>query len=607
MIDIGLKNITNKEQKLQNSQITWTSELVKIWEFEEENGIPHTLPSPYIESAIGFRKPNLKFKLTEEEEQEFIKCANDVVYFVEKYCKTMTDEGIKNITLMPHQRRVLKDLQRNRFTVWLSPRQTGKTTTSAFFMVWYNLFNYDRNSLIVANKEATSIEILDKIYIMYKDIPFFLKSGLIVANNGTLKFDNGCRIIAQATTPNAGRSFTVHLLFADEFAFIQDNIVNAFYKSIYPTLSSSKISRMIISSTANGFNKFFEIYDGATKGKNEFYPIRVDWWEVPGRDENWKNREIANLGSETAFNQEYGNEFLNEDKLLLTFEQLRKMNRIKVKYIWKKLEAFEKHKIDYNKLIWHPGYLLNNKNENHKYVLSIDTAEGIGQDYSVINVFKLEPMSNEDIKNLQDFTDESDFFKLKQIAVFRDNKTDITNVSLILSTLIYEVLGAENCAIIFEMNRGDSLYLLEKLKEFEDYYDDSLLVNTIIFDGKKNVSRIGVTLNYDTKMKYCRDFRNYIEINKYEINEYNTVEEFNNFGILKKSYAALVGHDDLAISCINSTIFFDSTNLSELISDIYDDIDINKRNLIEERLKEEISTKTKLNNNTDYSIVKDLI
>jgi hypothetical protein len=606
-MDIGLKNVVSQAQdyKLSNSQIVWTTELVNKWDYEEEHGMQHTLPSPYSNNVIGFRKANLKFRLTEEEEAEFSKCATDIVYFVEKYCKTMTDEGVKNIKLFPHQKKVLIELQKNRFVVWLSPRQSAKTTTSAFFIVWYNLFNYERNSLVIANKEMTAHEILDKIYIIYKDIPFFLKPGLISANMGAIKFDNGCRIVSQATTPNAGRSFTVHLLFADEFAFVPDNIIEPFYKSVYPTLSSSKISRMIISSTANGFNKFHSIYDGATKGLNEFKPIRIDWWEVPGRDENWKAREIANLGSEEAFNQEYGNEFLDENNLLLSFDTIKKLNAFKLDYVWKKIPELEKLEIDYNSLIWHPGYKFPGKNEEvDKYVISVDVAEGIGGDYTVMNIFKLDVMSNNDIEKLQTYLDEQDFFKLKQIAIYRNNKTDIREISIILNNLVYAVLGAENCNVILEMNRGDAVYLYEKLREIEDYYD-GLVLNTKIFDGEKYKNRVGVILSHDSKLKYCRDFKNYLNDGKYEITDSFTINEFNNFGIVKNSYAALTGNDDCVMSVINTVPFFTNDSLSEFVSDMYDNLSAEKIKLINEKLNTEMLIKSSLNDDIDYSIVKE--
>ena len=192
----------------------------------------------------------------------------------------------------------------------LASRQIGKTVTSSIFIAWYLCFHYDRNVMVVANKLATTSEIVDKIRIVMKNLPFFMKPGIQSGGVTGMRFDNGNRLFSQATTKTAAIGFTIHLLFADEFAHIHPNFLLPFYRSIYPTLSSSKVSRMIVCSTPNGMNLFYEIYQGAQQGLNAFHPIRVDWWQVPGRDEAWKKREIANLGNEELFNQEYGNQFL---------------------------------------------------------------------------------------------------------------------------------------------------------------------------------------------------------------------------------------------------------------------------------------------------------
>jgi hypothetical protein len=229
----------------------------------------------------------------------------------------MTDEGIQQITLRPYQEDMLEGFQDNRFVVMLASRQIGKTVTSSIFIAWYLCFHFDRNVMIVANKMATTTEIVDKVKTIIKNLPFFIKPGCTSAGATGMRFDNGCRLYSQATTKTAAIGFTIHLLYADEFAHIHPNFLQQFYRSIYPTLSSSKISRIIISSTPNGMNLFYELYTGALEGKNSYHPIRVDWWQVPGRDEKWKAQEIANLGSEELFNQEYGNQFLASSRLLL--------------------------------------------------------------------------------------------------------------------------------------------------------------------------------------------------------------------------------------------------------------------------------------------------
>jgi hypothetical protein len=306
----------------------------KVWNTkrvnEEIDRIEKGLPadtSPFYEGKIEMKSADVVFEYTREELEELARCASDVVYFGNKYCHSMTDEGIRQIKLRPYQEDMLDSFQDNRFVIMLASRQIGKTVTSSIFIAWYVTFHSDRNVLVVANKLATTNEIVDKIRTILKNLPYFMKPGMYSAGVTGMRFDNGNRLFSQATTKTAAIGFTIHLLYADEFAHIHSNFLLPFYRSIYPTLSSSQISRIIISSTPNGMNLFYEIYQGAMEGKNNYYPIRVDWWQVPGRDEEWRKREVANLGSEELFNQEYGNQFLASSRLLFDSNTLMLMKR----------------------------------------------------------------------------------------------------------------------------------------------------------------------------------------------------------------------------------------------------------------------------------------
>ena len=162
------------------------------------------------------------------------------------------------------------------------------TTTTVAFLVWYLIFHIDRNCAILANKFATTIDIVNKVKDVFIGLPFFLKPGVININETKLKLDNGCYLFSQATTASAAIGTTVHCLYVDEAAHVPENIMQAFWRSVYPTLSSSLISQCIVSSTPKGMNnKFFDLWDKAQKGQNSFVPVRVDWWEVPGHDEEW--------------------------------------------------------------------------------------------------------------------------------------------------------------------------------------------------------------------------------------------------------------------------------------------------------------------------------
>jgi hypothetical protein len=307
----------------------------------------------------------------------------------------MTDEGIRQIILRDYQIQILRQYQNHRKNIFVSPRQSGKTITSSIFLLWYLLFNYEKNAIIMANIGDTAAELMDKIKIIMKGLPFFMKPGLKIYNVMTMRFDNGCRIMAKTTTKTSSIGYTVHMLYMDEFAHINANFIDSFFRSVYPTISSSQIARIIITSTPNGQNKFYDIYKAALEKENDFNPIRVEWWQVPGRDEEWKRQEIASLGSEEDFNQEYGCQFLASSRLLLDSSTLKKMRKNQQEFVFRELYPFENSLVDYSGLTWHPKFdpaSVFESDVNPRFVISIDTAGGGGGDFSVVNIFKVSPM-----------------------------------------------------------------------------------------------------------------------------------------------------------------------------------------------------------------------
>ena len=329
-----------KEDKIGNF---WSSAKVEQLVYNaEENGIDYKdVDNPFHENDPELRKGQILFEYTEWELEEMRRCAEDVVYFADKYCKVMTDDGIQKINLRDYQVQILNQYQTHRKNIFVSPRQSGKTITSSIFLLWYLLFNFEKNAMIMANIGDTAAELMDKIKVIMKGLPFFLKPGLIVYNVMTMKFDNGCRIMAKTTTKTSSIGYTIHMLYMDEFAHINPNFINQFFKSVYPTISSSQIARVIITSTPNGMNKFWELYKGAIEGENEFNPIRVEWWQIPNRDEEWKRKEIAALGSEEDFNQEYGCQFLSSSRLLLDSYTLKRLKNSEEQFIFHELSPFE--------------------------------------------------------------------------------------------------------------------------------------------------------------------------------------------------------------------------------------------------------------------------
>lgn len=562
----------------------------KVWNtkkiLEEVDRIDRGLAadySPFYDNKTDHRQAEIVFEYSQEELGEMARCAADVVYFGEKYCFSMTDEGIRRITLRPYQRDMLKSFQENRFNVLLASRQIGKTVTSSIFIAWYICFHYDRNVMVVANKLATTSEIVDKIRIILKNLPFFMKPGIVSGGVTGMRFDNGNRLFSQATTKTAAIGFTIHLLFADEFAHIHSNFLLPFYRSIYPTLSSSKISRMIVCSTPNGMNLFYEIYQGALSKLNTFAAIRVDWWQVPGRDEEWKRKEIANLGNEELFNQEYGNQFLASSRLLLPSSTLLFLKRISKDYVWKEMDDF----IDYpdlsKALKWHPDYDPNESDvKKDRIVFAVDIGDGVGRDYSVINVFKLEAQSPLMVRNTRDWKDETSFFRLKQIGIFHSNNHSVEELAKVLEILVFETFYHEYCKIVMEINfKGNVVF--ERISRNVEFYPEIFLYtrHSIANDQLK----MGVKIQKDNKEAYSRELRTLVQQKKIILNEKRTFEELSAFGINNAGrYESQLGHDDVAMSCVNLVTYFDSTDFYETVEDMYDVTPDIYRNAIDKRM-----------------------
>src|SRR6056300_547098 len=253
--------------------------------------------------------------------QEYAKCMQDPVYFCEKYVKVIAlDQGLVPFELYPYQKQMFEHFNSERFNIVLACRQSGKSISACAYLLWFALFNPDKTIAVMANKGATAREMLGRITLMLENLPFFLQPGCKALNKGSLEFSNNSRIIAAATSGSSIRGMSVNLLYLDEFAFVER--ASEFYTSTYPVISSGQETKVIITSTANGIgNQFHKIWESAIQGVSEFNPFRVDWWDVPGRDEKWKNETIANT-SKLQFDQEFGNTFFGTGDTLINAETL---------------------------------------------------------------------------------------------------------------------------------------------------------------------------------------------------------------------------------------------------------------------------------------------
>lgn len=532
--------------------------------------------SPFHEGNPNLRKGNIVFEYTPEEIREIKRCATDIVYFANKYCTVMTDEGLQTITLRGYQEDMLRQFYGERFSVVLASRQIGKTICSSIYIAHYVLFNFDRNALILSNKGATTTEILDKGKVILENLPFFMKPGILKYDVFNSKFDNGCRIIGQTTTKKAAIGFTIHLLFMDEFAHIQPQFINTFYENVYPTVSASKNSKVIITSTPWGFNKFWEIYTAAEKGLSEYKPFRVDWWDVPGRDEAWMQREVQNLGSEEAFNRQYGNQFIASSSLLLNPASLKRLQQNKVTYVHHEVPELDDEHLDYKDLLWHPGFNLDDAGEDTNYwLLSIDIAAGNGGDYSVINIFQVTHMDQADFKAIVSPDSMVDFFGLRQVGRFSSNQHSIEDFARVLYILAYDVFDPENMKLLIEWNSfgAELMKRLETVFPQRNEFDEECVAKFKHRIDARTLS-YGLRIKSDNKPILCQNFKKAVAQNRIILTDPDTVTESTTFGLLPNgTYAGQSGHDDLIMSSINACEFLTTVDFTEYVEELFDLID----------------------------------
>ena len=230
------------------------------------------------------KRSGVSVQWTPELLQEYLKCAQNPIYFIETYMKIINvDDGLVNFKLHDFQQDMINSMADNRHTIITTARQVGKSTTTCGFILWYIIFHSEKNVAILANKAETAQEILGKVQLAYEHLPKWLQQGVVEWNKRSLELENNSRVIASATSASAIRGYAINLLFIDEAAFIEN--WEEFFTSVFPTISSGKTTKIVLVSTPNGMNHFYKLWAEALTQKNDYNPIEVHWSKVPGRDE----------------------------------------------------------------------------------------------------------------------------------------------------------------------------------------------------------------------------------------------------------------------------------------------------------------------------------
>ncbi|WLW36943.1 terminase large subunit [Synechococcus phage S-8S29] len=463
------------------------------------------------------KKANVATNFTPEEVQEYIKCSEDPVYFIQTYIKIVSlDKGLIPFDMYDFQVDMTKKFHDNRFNIAKLPRQSGKSTIVTSYLLWYVLFNANVNVAILANKAATSREMLQRLQLSYENLPKWLQQGILQWNRGSLELENGSKIMAASTSSSAVRGMSFNVIFLDEFAFVPNHIADQFFSSVYPTISSGKSTKVIIISTPHGMNMFYKLWHDAEKGKNEYIPTEVHWSAVPGRDAAWKEQTIKNT-SEQQFKVEFECEFLGSVDTLISPSKLRTMPYTDPIKQSKGLAVYE------------------NVVPEHNYIITVDVARGTSNDYSAFMVM------------------DTTTLPYKVVARYRNNEIK----PIVFPNIIVDVAkNYNNAYVLCEVN--DIGGQVADIIQFDLEYENLLMAAMRGragqqlgqgFSGKK--TQLGVKMSTAVKQVGCSNLKALIEEDKLMIPDYDTIAELTTFIVKGQSFAAEDGcNDDLAMCLV---------------------------------------------------------
>ena len=468
---------------------------------------------------------------TPEKILEYKRCSEDPVYFIEKYIKVIhIDHGLVPFELYPFQRDMIQHIHDNQYSILKIGRQSGKSITTCAYLLWFAFFKPDKAVAILANKFATAKEMISRITLMLEHIPYFLQPGCISLNKASIEFSNRSKILASSSSSSGIRGLSIAFLYIDEAAFLPN--AEEFYTSVIPTVSSGKDSRICISSTPKGLNLFSKLWTGAITGTNEYKPFDSKWWDVPGRDEEWKRKTIANT-SERQFRQEHECEIIGSGNTLVDGNTLLS------------LKAQEPiHSLEGGTIRIYKQPI-----ENHTYLMTVDVSKGRSQDYSTFNII--------DITNAP----------FEQCAVYQDNKVS----PLIFPAFIEKYATLYNTAfVIIEANDNGFMVANSLFQdyEYENQYND--------YRGGR--LSLGVEMTRKVKARGCNNIKDIIESGKLNIYDRETIVEICSFVEKGSSFEAEAGaHDDLMMNLVMFGWFsankkeFESLVDIELRKELFDD------------------------------------
>lgn len=437
----------------------------------------------------------VKIDFTQEQIREYVLCSRDPLHFIRNYAKIVSlDEGVVSFEPYPYQIRMIEAIHNNKNTIGRLFRQAGKSQIVAAYMAWYVLFNEHKTAAILANKQAIAKEIFGRVQFIIENLPKWLQQGIIEWNKTSFSLENGSRCIASATSASAVRGMSINFLMLDEFAHLKPNLADEFIASVFPTISSSESSKLVIISTPNGLNHYHKLWAEAESGLNDFKTVVGHWSEHPKRSQLWADGMKSKLG-EVKYRQEILVSFEGSSYTLVDGAKLAVLPFQNPIYQKDNLEVFQAPVI------------------NASYVVTVDVSRGRHMDFTAFSVIDVSRMPYE------------------VAATYKDN----TISTLELPHLIYNTAKQYNDAfILIEIN--DLGEEVSNAIWYEYEYEN------VYFTAGNELSQVrgypGVRTTTRVKSLGCSVLKELIEKDQLIVNSHRIIEELGLFTLHRKSYAS---------------------------------------------------------------------
>lgn len=546
----------------EESKAVWSTQSVELalqgikegYELKESPFNPHI-------KKVKLRKAFLPFQYTPEEMEIFKHAMEDKIWFGNNFTHLKDGEnGWRQIKLRPYQEEILNRYTKYHRNILMIPRQSGKTTTTVIEIVHFLCFNTDKDVVVIAQSEPVVKEILSKIREVFSRLPFFLSPGFIRFNDEYIELDNGCRLKIGVASESVVQGFSLDFLYVDEFAYLGPG-AETFWINIYPALINNPNSKCIITSTPNGRNLFYTLWTDALEKRNNFVPYRLYWYDIPNRDEKFKEDTIRTIG---IMGWELGFE-CNFDigvKTIIPIKTQKYLREVQREYVdqWVqnttdsnlKLTTFEKY-LNYNDF----SFLTNqNLRNDDYYLISLDIAEGLEQDYSVIKLIRVE------------WSIEHKRLEYRVVAVYHSNTVSVSELAIVLLDLLLK-LDPTKIQVIIETNAfgGELFQVIDTQRKYNNKY--SSISNSVFTQFRRNAEdkqmNRGIRWNSSNKPTTVKEFSNLLNNRKFIETYPPAIEEIMNFARSRDNvFKANYGHDDLVMCSITAVAFIRSDDLNHL-------------------------------------------